>query len=64
VEAYSITSAPMAKALLDAHTPAVQVHVTLDKRQRTETYSSADFLANPGVPTMIDAGHAIAITSS
>jgi hypothetical protein len=54
----------MAKALLDAHTLAVQVHVTLDKSQRTETYSSADFLANPGVPTMIDAGHAIAITRS
>jgi hypothetical protein len=26
----------------------------------TELYSSADFLANPGVPTMSDAGHAIA----
>jgi phosphatidylserine/phosphatidylglycerophosphate/cardiolipin synthase-like enzyme len=28
--------------------------------QRTEKYSSADFLANQGVPTMIDANHAIA----
>jgi phosphatidylserine/phosphatidylglycerophosphate/cardiolipin synthase-like enzyme len=28
--------------------------------QRTERYSSADFLANQGVPTMIDANHAIA----
>jgi phosphatidylserine/phosphatidylglycerophosphate/cardiolipin synthase-like enzyme len=27
--------------------------------QRTEKYSSADFLANQGVPTMIDANHAI-----
>jgi phosphatidylserine/phosphatidylglycerophosphate/cardiolipin synthase-like enzyme len=30
------------------------------KSQRTERYSSADFLANQGVPTMIDANHAIA----
>lgn len=28
--------------------------------QRTEKYSSADFLANQGVPTTIDANHAIA----
>jgi phosphatidylserine/phosphatidylglycerophosphate/cardiolipin synthase-like enzyme len=28
--------------------------------QRTEKYSSADFLANQGVPTLIDATHAIA----
>jgi phosphatidylserine/phosphatidylglycerophosphate/cardiolipin synthase-like enzyme len=27
--------------------------------QRTEQYSSADFLANQGVPTLIDANHAI-----
>jgi phosphatidylserine/phosphatidylglycerophosphate/cardiolipin synthase-like enzyme len=37
----------------------VQVQVILDKSQRTEKYSSADFLANQGVPTMIDADHAI-----
>jgi phosphatidylserine/phosphatidylglycerophosphate/cardiolipin synthase-like enzyme len=35
------------------------VQVILDKSQRTEKYSSADFLANQGVPTMIDANHAI-----
>ena len=60
VQAYSFTSAPIAKALLDAHTRGVQVQVILDKSQRTEKYSSADFLANQGVPTMIDADHAIA----
>jgi phosphatidylserine/phosphatidylglycerophosphate/cardiolipin synthase-like enzyme len=38
----------------------VQVQVILDKSQRTEQYSSADFLANQGVPTKIDANHAIA----
>jgi phosphatidylserine/phosphatidylglycerophosphate/cardiolipin synthase-like enzyme len=59
VQAYSFTSAPIAKARLDAHTRGVQVQVILDKSQRTEKYSSADFLANQGVPTMIDAQHAI-----
>jgi phosphatidylserine/phosphatidylglycerophosphate/cardiolipin synthase-like enzyme len=46
MQAYSFTSAPIAKALLDAHTRGVQVQVILDKSQRTEKYSSADFLAN------------------
>jgi phosphatidylserine/phosphatidylglycerophosphate/cardiolipin synthase-like enzyme len=55
-----LPTAPIAKALLDAHTRGVQVQVILDKSQRTEKYSSADFLANQGVPTMIDANHAIA----
>ena len=59
-QAYSFTSAPIAKALLDAHTRGVRVQVILDKSQRTEKYSSADFLANQGVPVVIDAQHAIA----
>ena len=59
-QAYSFTSAPIAKALLDAHKRGVQVQVILDKSQRSEKYSSADFLANQGVPMMIDANHAIA----
>jgi phosphatidylserine/phosphatidylglycerophosphate/cardiolipin synthase-like enzyme len=46
--------------VLDAHKRGVQVQVILDKSQRTEKDSSADFLANQGVPTMIDANHAIA----
>jgi phosphatidylserine/phosphatidylglycerophosphate/cardiolipin synthase-like enzyme len=60
VQAYSFTSAPIAKALLDTHTRGVQVQVILEKSQRSEKYSSADFLANQGVPTMIDATHTIA----
>jgi phosphatidylserine/phosphatidylglycerophosphate/cardiolipin synthase-like enzyme len=59
-QAYSFTSAPIAKALLDAHKRGVQVQVILDKSQRSDKYSSADFLANQGVPVMIDANHAIA----
>jgi phosphatidylserine/phosphatidylglycerophosphate/cardiolipin synthase-like enzyme len=38
----------------------VQVQVILDQSNRTDKYSSADFLANQGVPTRIDAAHAIA----
>jgi len=41
VQAYSFTSAPIAKALLEAHNRGVQVQVILDKSQRTEKYSFA-----------------------
>ncbi len=58
--AYSFTSAPIVKALLNAHKRGVKVEVILDKSQRTQKYSSADFLANSGIPTIIDADHAIA----
>jgi phosphatidylserine/phosphatidylglycerophosphate/cardiolipin synthase-like enzyme len=46
VHAYAFTSTPIAKALLDAHTRGVPVQVILEKRQRSEKYASADFLAN------------------
>src|ERR1017187_2135875 len=60
VQAYSFTSAPIAKALVDAEKRGVKVQVILDKSQRTEKYSEADFLLHEGVPTWIDAKHAIA----
>lgn len=60
VQAYSFTSAPIAKALVDAHKRGVSVQVILDKSQRTANYSSADFLARAGVAVSIDAKHAIA----
>ena len=60
VQAYSFTSAPIAKALLDAHKRGVRVQVILDRSQRTEKYSEADFLYNVGIPVKIDAQHAIA----
>ena len=59
-QAYSFTSAPIAKALLHAHKRGVQVQVILDKSQKTEKYSEADFLVNVGIPVQIDAKHAIA----
>ena len=60
VQAYSFTSAPIAKALLDAHKRGVKVEVILDKSQRTQQYSSATFLFNAGISTKIDSAHAIA----
>lgn len=36
------------------------MEVILDKSQRTQKYSSATFLFNAGIPTKIDAQHAIA----
>lgn len=60
VQAYSFTSLPIAKALVEAHRRGVDVRVILDKSQRTERYSSADFVAHAGIPTLIDARHAIA----
>jgi phosphatidylserine/phosphatidylglycerophosphate/cardiolipin synthase-like enzyme len=60
VQAYSFTSAPIAKALVDAFRRGVKIDVLLDKSQRTEHYSEADFLAHAGIPTRIDARHAIA----
>ena len=60
VQAYSFTSAPIAKALLDAKKRGVKVEVILDRSQRKEHYSSADFLAHAEIPVRIDAAHAIA----
>ena len=47
IQAYSFTSAPIAKVLVDAHRRGVHVEVILDSSQRTEKYSSADFVQHP-----------------
>lgn len=60
VQAYSFTSAPIAKALLNAHKRGVRVQAILDKSQKTEKYSTVSFLTRSGIPTYIDAKHAIA----
>jgi phosphatidylserine/phosphatidylglycerophosphate/cardiolipin synthase-like enzyme len=60
VQAYSFTSAPIAKALLNVHKRGVKVEVILDKSQRTDQYSSATFFYNSGIPVKIDAKHTIA----
>jgi phosphatidylserine/phosphatidylglycerophosphate/cardiolipin synthase-like enzyme len=60
VQAYSFTSQPIAKALVDARKRGVNTEIILDKSQRRATYSAADFTAHMGVPTYIDSAHAIA----
>lgn len=59
VLAYSFTSKDIAKALVDAARRGVDVKVVLDKRQKSERYSSATFLANMGVAVRVDKRHAI-----
>jgi len=60
MQAYSFTSVPIAKALVDAHKRGVTVLAILDKSQQTEKYSAATFLVNAGIQTLIDDQHAIA----
>jgi len=60
VQAYSFTSAPIARALVAARRRQVTVQVILDASQRTEKYSEADFLQHHDIRTLIDAHHAIA----
>ena len=60
VQAYSFTSKQIARALVDAHQRGVDVRAILDKSNVSAKYSSADFLAHEGIPTLIDAQHAIA----
>jgi len=60
VQAYSFTSKEIAKALVDAHKRGVHTEIVLDKSNRSQKYSAADFTFNMGIPTFIDAQHAIA----
>src|SRR5437868_4692687 len=60
VQAYSFTSAVIAKALTDADERGVKVVAILDASNRTKNYSAADFLIHEGIDTYIDSQHAIA----
>lgn len=60
VQAYSFTSAPIAKAVIDAHRRGVAVKLIVDKGQPTAKGSVAGYVAAAGVPTWVDAKHAIA----
>lgn len=60
IQAYSFTSAPIAKALVDAHKRGIKVEAILDKSQKKQKYTSATFLNNSGISTYIDSKHAIA----
>ena len=60
VQAYSFTSAPIAKALVEARGRGVDVQVILDRKETGSKYSSADFVAHAKIVTLIDGAHAIA----
>ena len=60
VQAYSFTSAPIAKAVVDAKQRGVFVEVILDKSQFSQKYSSSKFLINHKVPVWNDDTVAIA----
>ena len=60
IQAYSFTSTPIAKALVNAHKKGIHVEIILDKSNRSKKYSAGDFTAHMGVITYIDARHAIA----
>jgi phosphatidylserine/phosphatidylglycerophosphate/cardiolipin synthase-like enzyme len=60
IQAYSFTTEPIAKALVNAHKRGVHVEMILDKSNKSEKYSAGDFTAHMGVTTYIDSQHAIA----
>jgi hypothetical protein len=60
MQAYSFTSAPIAKALVEAHQRGVKILTVLDKSNETDKYSAATFLNNAGIQPLIDDKHAIA----
>jgi len=60
MQAYSFTSSPIAKALVEAHKRGVKVLAVLDTSNETGKYSAATFLHNAGIQPLIDDQHAIA----
>jgi phosphatidylserine/phosphatidylglycerophosphate/cardiolipin synthase-like enzyme len=54
VQAYSFTSAPIAKDLINVHKRGVHVEIILDNSNRSKKYSAGDFTAHLGVTTYID----------
>lgn len=55
VQAYSFTSVPIARALINAHRKGIEVKVILDKSQyRPHGFSAAKFLIDYQIPTFID----------
>lgn len=60
VQAYYLTSKPIADALVQAKKKGVSVKVILDKSQRKNKYSLIHYLAGKGIPIWIDTKPAIA----
>jgi len=60
IQAYSFTSPIIANALVEAHNRGVSVILILDKSQQNDPSSAANYLAQAGITTLIDAAHAVA----
>ena len=60
VQAYSFTNPLIVQALAEAKSRGVDVIVLLDKSNRNQKYSAADFTSHSGIETLIDDKHAIA----
>jgi phosphatidylserine/phosphatidylglycerophosphate/cardiolipin synthase-like enzyme len=60
VQAYSFTSEPMTKALVEAKKRGVTVEIVLDKSNEVERYSDLHLFLEQGLDTHIDHDHAIA----
>lgn len=60
LQAYSFTAPEIAKAIVAAKARGVHVMAIVDKSQRTERYTGATFLANAGIPVLVDEKPAIA----
>ena len=60
VQAYTISSSPIVKAISVAHRRGVLVQVILDQGQLTDKFSALPSLLAAGVPVWIDAAHQIA----
>ena len=54
IAAYEFTSAPIAKAVVEAKRRGVDVAAVMDRTQQTQRYSAATFLADAGIPVRID----------
>ena len=63
VQAYSFTSTPIFKALLEAHQRGLTVKIIIDKSERGEGLTPTVQLANAGVPVFLDGKHGLAHSS-
>ena len=60
VQAYSFTNPLIVQALTEAQQRGVDVILVLDKSNRSQKYSAADYASHAGIQTLIDDRHAIA----
>jgi len=60
VQAHSLTSVPLYRALLRSHERGVKIALIADKSERTEGLTPTLILANAGIPVYLDGKHAVA----